>query len=394
MFDFAILGGGIVGLATAYQILQKDRSRKVVVIEKEKAVGLHQTGRNSGVIHTGIYYKPGSLKAQNCREGRLRLIRFCAEEGIPYEICGKIIVATEQRELASLQTIYDRGQANGVRCTIITAERIRELEPNCVGIKGIHVPDAGIVDYRLVAEKLKQKIQELGGTIILGSSFLGSSSLPKSVIVRHSKGEIEAGYLVNCCGLQSDQVAALCGKDPDSRIIPFRGEYFTLKPEACSLVKNLIYPVPQLEFPFLGVHFTRMIGGGVECGPNAVLAFSREGYTWRDFDLKETVSILSFPGFRALAKKFWRVGMHEIWRSLSKAAFTRALQRLVPAIREGDLITADAGVRAQAIMPNGALVDDFLLLPSDRMLHVLNAPSPAATSCLSIGSAIVDSCGV
>lgn len=389
MFDITIVGGGIVGLAAAYQLLLKNPKLKVLVIEKEKHVAAHQTGRNSGVIHTGIYYKPGSLKALNCREGRLQLIRFCAEEEIPYEICGKIIVATEQRELSSLQTIYDRGQANGVRCTMITADRVRELEPHCAGIKGIHVPDSGIVDYRIVAERLMIRFLERGGQVVLGSKFVGSSLMPKGLIVRHEQGEVESGFLINCCGLQSDQVAEACGHKPEGRIIPFRGEYFTLKPEATSLVNDLIYPVPQLEFPFLGVHFTRMIGGGVECGPNAVLAFAREGYHRTDIDLKELLSIVKYPGFRALAKRYWKVGLGEMWRSFSKSAFTRALQRLVPNIREEHLVPADAGIRAQAILPNGALVDDFMIVSADRTMHVLNAPSPAATSCLSIGAEIV-----
>jgi L-2-hydroxyglutarate oxidase len=389
MYDVTILGGGIVGLASAYQLSLKNPALKILVIEKESHVAMHQTGRNSGVIHTGIYYKPGSLKAQNCREGRLQLIRFCAEEEIPYEVCGKIIVATEQRELGSLQTIFERGQANGVRCNMIAADRIRELEPHCAGIKGIHVPDAGIVDYRVVAERLMIRFLERGGQIILGSKFIGSSLMPKGIIVRHEQGEVESAYLINCCGLHSDRVAANCGHEPEGRIIPFRGEYFTLKPEATRLVKDLIYPVPQLEFPFLGVHFTRMVGGGVECGPNAVLAFAREGYHRTDIDLKELLSIFKFSGFRSLAKRYWKVGLGEMWRSISKSAFTRALQRLVPDIREEHLVPADAGIRAQAILPNGSLVDDFMIVNSERTMHVLNAPSPAATSCLSIGAEIV-----
>ncbi len=388
--DVVVVGGGIVGLATAYQITRRAPDRKVVVLEKEAGLARHQTGRNSGVIHSGIYYKPGSLKATNCREGKLALEEFCATEGVAYELCGKVIVAVDAAEIPALDRIHERGLANGVECTRIGPERLRELEPHAAGVAALHVPGTGIVDYPGVCQRLAERIREHDGKIVLGARVTDLEHTPAGVSVATTAGEWLAGRVVNCAGLYSDRVTALGGTKPTARIVPFRGEYFALKPEARHLCKNLIYPVPDPSFPFLGVHFTRMVDGGVECGPNAVLALAREGYRKTDVNLADLADSLSYPGFLRLAAKHWRMGLSEIWRSFSKKAFVKALSRLLPEIRAEHLEPAPAGVRAQAVAADGGLVDDFLILDGDRILNVCNAPSPAATASLAIGLRIAD----
>jgi L-2-hydroxyglutarate oxidase len=381
----AILGGGIVGLATAWQITRRWPGRKVHVIEKEAAVGVHQTGHNSGVLHSGIYYRPGSLRALNCRTGKAAMERFCAEQGIPYEICGKVIVAVDESELPGLERIYERGRANGVRCQMIDRPRLKELEPYAAGVRAIHVPEAGIVNFRRVAEKLAELVQRRDGTLTTGARVVGIRREERLVTIRTAAGDFQADYVVNCTGLFSDRVARLSGAQPRARIVPFRGEYYELKPQVHHLCRNLIYPVPDPSFPFLGVHFTRMIDGGVECGPNAVLAFAREGYRKTDVNLRDLAETLSYGGFLRLAARHWRTGAGEMWRSLCKRAFVRALARLMPLIQEDDLVPARSGVRAQAVAPEGAILDDFVIEASGRIVNVLNAPSPAATSSLNIG---------
>ena len=388
--DVAIIGGGIVGLATAYQLLQQQPDARVLVLEKESTLAQHQTGRNSGVLHSGIYYKSGSLKAENCRQGKIAMEAFCDAEGIDYEICGKVIVATEPEELPALETIFERGQANGVRCEMIGPERLREIEPHARGGRAIHVPETGIVDYRVVAERLAERIRENGGEIWTDAEVLDLQNEGGTTTLVTAAGEVTARFVVNCAGLYSDRLARMSGRDPEVRIVPFRGEYFELTPEATTLCRGLIYPVPNPSFPFLGVHFTRMIGGGVECGPNAVLAFAREGYEKTDLDLRDLADTLSYPGFLKLAATYWRTGLGEMWRSYSKQAFVRALRKLVPDIRAEHLTPAPAGVRAQAVTPDGRLHDDFLIEEAGPFINVCNAPSPAATSALNIGRTIAD----
>ncbi|HLE57162.1 MAG TPA: L-2-hydroxyglutarate oxidase [Rhodothermia bacterium] len=388
--DVVIVGGGIVGLATAWHLTRRRPRIEVTLIEKEGELAFHQTGRNSGVLHSGIYYKPGSLKAENCRIGKRAMVEFCRSENIPFELCGKVIVATGERDLPALERIFERGKANEVACEVIGPERLRELEPHASGIRAIHVPEAGIVDYREVAQRLGVRIEEQGGVVKLNTALISSRPRHSSHVLVTSEGEIEAGFVINCAGLQSDRVARLLGQRPEARIVPFRGEYFELKPEVGHLCRNLIYPVPDPAFPFLGVHFTRVISGGVECGPNAVLAFAREGYRKTDVRFGDLIDSLLYPGFLRLAGRYWRTGFGEMWRSINKKAFVRALQRLVPEIRGEHLIPAPAGVRAQALSRDGSLVDDFLFIEGERVLSVCNAPSPAATSALNIGSLIVD----
>lgn len=389
-YDIVIAGGGIVGLATAYQLMCRDEGKSVCILEKEQELAMHQTGHNSGVLHTGIYYRPGSLKAINCREGKRAMQAFCTAEGIPFEICGKVIVAVDEAEVPRLQVIYERGEANGVRCELIDATRLAQLEPHARGVRAIHVPEAGIINYRAVCQRLADRLRERGAQIRVNCRVLRIESRPHSVRIQTSSAEIEARYLVNCTGLHSDRVTRLSGQTPPAKIVPFRGEYYALKPAAYALCRNLIYPVPDPNFPFLGVHFTRMIDGSVECGPNAVLACAREGYRKRDIHLPDLMESLTYPGFLRLARKYWRTGLGEIWRSISKRAFVRALQRLVPDIRAEHLQPAPAGVRAQAVTPDGAMVDDFLIQRHDRIVNVCNAPSPAATSSLNIGSMIAE----
>lgn len=388
--DVAIIGGGIVGLATAYQLLQRHPEKRVVVLEKESSVGAHQTGHNSGVLHSGIYYKPGSLKAQNCRVGKRAMEAFCEAEGIPYDVCGKVIVAVDDAEIPRLERILERGQANEVACEMIDRERLHELEPHAAGVQAIHVPEAGIVNYRRVGERLAEIIGERGSEVLCDARVVGFQKDGGHVVLQTKQGEVQARYAVNCCGLHSDRMSKMTGHQSDAKILPFRGEFYELKPESQHLCRNLIYPVPDPSFPFLGVHFTRMIDGGVECGPNAVLAFAREGYRKTDINIADLVETLTYSGFLRLAAKYWRVGAGEMWRSFSKAAFVKALQRLMPEIRSEDLTPARAGVRAQAISPAGDMVDDFVIQASDNVINVNNAPSPAATSSLNIGNIIVD----
>jgi len=388
--DVAIIGGGIVGLATAFRLTQEFPRARVAILEKESSLAAHQTGHNSGVLHSGIYYKPGSLKAINCREGKLAMERFCADEGVDYEICGKVIVAVDESEFAALENIYQRGQANGVRCELIDQDALRDLEPHASGLRAIHVPEAGIVNFRQVCERLAARVREAGGQIALGTRVLRVTSDEAETRIETTGDEVSARVVVNCAGLHCDRVASMTGQQLPAKIVPFRGEYYKLKPDAFHLCRNLIYPVPDPSFPFLGVHFTRMIDGTVECGPNAVLAFAREGYRRRDVNLRDLSESLTYPGFIRISLKYWRVGLGEMWRSISKRAFVRALQRLVPAIEAEQLHVAPAGVRAQAITRDGQMVDDFLIVASDRVINVGNAPSPAATSSLNIGRTIVD----
>lgn len=385
-----IIGGGILGLATAYRLTQQYPERRVVVLEKEAGLAHHQTGHNSGVLHSGIYYKPGSLKAQNCREGKKAMEIFCANEGIDYDICGKVIVAVHPDELPALQRIYERGQANGVRCALLDRDHLQEIEPYTAGIKAIHVPESGIVDYKQVCARFAQRVEEREGRILTNAQVTGMRRMGNEVVVHSLAGDFTADYVVNCAGLHSDRVVGMTGEKPAVKIVPFRGEYFEVKPQAHRLCRNLIYPVPDPNFPFLGVHFTRMIRGGVECGPNAVLAFAREGYHRTDVNFADLIETLTYSGFLKMAAKYWQTGLGEMWRSFSKAAFVKALQRLVPEVTQDDLEEAPAGIRAQAIAPDGALVDDFMFQESDRIVNVCNAPSPAATSSLNIGKTIVE----
>jgi (S)-2-hydroxyglutarate dehydrogenase len=388
-FDLAVVGGGIVGLATAYQFSRRFPGRRVVVLEKEVRVAEHQTGHNSGVLHSGIYYKPGTLKAATCRAGKKAMEAFCAAEGIAHEICGKVIVAVTDADLPALQRIYERGQANGINCALIDSSRLAELEPHAAGVKAIHVPEAGIVNYRQVCERLADRARE-SGEVVFNARVTTVKIHSDGVTAVTPLGDFTARHLVNCAGLHSDRVARLTGQTLAAKVIPFRGEYYALKPEAFKLCRNLIYPTPDPQFPFLGVHFTRMIDGSVECGPNAVLAFGREAYRFFALSPRDLLETLTYRGFRRMALKHWRMGLGEVWRSLSKQAFVRALQRLVPAIRAEHLEPAPAGVRAQMVAPDGGLVDDFLILESDRVVSVCNTPSPAATASLQIGEAIVD----
>ena len=389
-YDVAIVGGGIVGLATAYRLLEAHPDKRALVLEKEPQIAAHQTGRNSGVIHSGVYYKPGSLKAENCREGKRALIDFCERHGVAYEMCGKVIVAVEEEERPGLARIYERGQQNRVACEMIGRERLAELEPYTAGIEAIHVPEAGIVDYKGFCVRLAELLQEGGHEVRTRAEVRAMRSENGHVALETTSGDVRARHVVNCAGLYSDRVAQMSGQDPGVQVVPFRGEYYKLTPEAERFCRTLIYPVPDPAFPFLGVHFTKMVRGGVECGPNAVLAFAREGYTFGEVRLRELAETLSYPGFVRLAAKHWKTGLGEMWRSLSKRAFVRSLQRLIPAVQEEDLEKAPAGVRAQAITPDGDLVDDFLIKETDRVVNVCNAASPAATASLNVGRLIVD----
>lgn len=388
--DFAIIGGGILGLATAYRLTQRLGTRTVQVFEKEVAVGRHQSSCNSGVLHSGIYYAPGSLKATNCRAGRQSMEAFCREQEIAFDRCGKVIVAVDPREIPALQRIYERGLANGVQCARISPERLRELEPYAAGVDAVHVPETGIVNFSHVCQRLAELVQKAGGQVRTETQVVGIRREQNRFVLETSLGAFHARSIVNCAGLQSDRVVAMSGQKPSVRIVPFRGEYYELVPAAHHLCRNLIYPVPDPSFPFLGVHFTRMMEGGVECGPNAVLAWAREGYHKTAISVRDTWDAVANRGFLKLATRYWRVGLGEMVRSYSKRAFVRALQRLVPAIRQQDLVVGRSGVRAQAIAPDGALVDDFLIQQTGPLVHVVNAPSPAATSALNIADMIVD----
>jgi len=390
-YDVAIIGGGIVGAATALALFKSRPGLKLVILEAEDRLAAHQTGHNSGVIHSGLYYKPGSLKARNCVEGREAMYRFCDENGIPAERTGKVVVATLPAELPALEKLEQRGRENGLEgIRRLTPDQIREFEPHAAGIAGLFVPQTGIVDYRLVNNKFGELVQAGGGEILTGARVTAFQKSGGEFILATPRGEIAARSLINCAGLHSDQVARLCGIEPGMQIMPFRGEYYEIIPEKHYLVKNLIYPVPDVRFPFLGVHFTRMARGGVEAGPNAVIALKREGYSWGAFSLADVWQFLTYSGFWRMGLKYWRMGVGEIYRSLYKRAFVRALQRLVPDLRDEDLRRGGAGVRAQALGPDGALIDDFVIREADRQIHVLNAPSPAATASISIGEKIAE----
>jgi len=381
-----IVGGGIIGLATALNVIQSKKDVRLVLIEKEDSLAKHQTGNNSGVIHSGLYYKPGSLKAINCRKGYGQLIEFCRAENIRHDICGKIVVATTESELAKLDELYRRGLANGLQnLRILDQEQIREIEPYCAGMKALLVPEAGIVDYRQVAQAYANKLLNIGGEIILGETVERIQHNTGSVDVIGRSRTWTGDDVVVCAGLHVDRLAKQTLPELPIQIIPFRGEYYTLKTSAHYLVNHLIYPVPDPAFPFLGVHFTRMMRGGIECGPNAVFAWGREAYRKKDFNAKDVYEAVTWPGFRKLARKYWRSGMDEYYRSLSKSAFVRALQKLIPDIRDDHLESGGAGIRAQACDRNGNLLDDFDIRLDGRAIYVCNAPSPADTASLAIG---------
>jgi L-2-hydroxyglutarate oxidase len=386
--DVLIVGGGIVGLGTAMALAGR---ASVTVIEAEREIAQHQTGHNSGVIHSGLYYRPGSAKALNCAAGRELMVRFCAENGIPHERCGKLVVATSEAELPALGVLEQRGRANGLAgVTRLSPAEMRAIEPHVAGVAGLRVPETGIVNYRAVAEGFARKVREAGGQVLTGTRFSGGRTEAGGVVVESTGDLLRARLLINCAGLQSDRVARRCGVEPGVRIVPFRGEYYELKPSAAHLCRHLIYPVPDPLLPFLGVHFTRMIGGGVECGPNAVLAFKREGYSRRDVSARDVLELAGYRGFWRMSRRFWRAGAEEMYRSLSRRAFWKSLRPLIPELSFHDIVPAGAGVRAQAVAPDGALVDDFFIRRAERQIHVLNAPSPAATASIAIGRTIAD----
>jgi L-2-hydroxyglutarate oxidase len=388
-YNITIIGGGIVGLATALQLIKKNPALKIALLEKEDRVAKHQTGNNSGVIHSGIYYKPGSLKATNCIRGYHLLIDFCKEHQVPFELCGKIIVASDATEVPLLENIRKRGIENGLTdLKNLKQEELKEYEPHVTGVEGLFVPQTGIVDYRLVAEAYEKQLRQKGVEIFFNTKATAiQDKSGKQEVITPSKTFV-TDLVISCAGLYSDKVARMNVPDLNVKIVPFRGEYYKLKKEKEYLVRNLIYPVPDPNFPFLGVHFTRMAKGGVEAGPNAVLAFQREGYKKTDINLAELAETLMWPGFRKVASKYWRTGLSEMYRSFSKVAFTKALQKLVPEIQQNDLTEGGAGVRAQACDRTGGLVDDFLIYESSKAIHVCNAPSPAATSSLAIGETV------
>ena len=390
-FDIAIIGGGIIGLATALQLSRRFPSARCVVLEKETSLGQHQTGHNNCCIHTGIYYRTGSLKAQNCVRGARLLKEFCSQNGVAYEDCGKVIVATEESEVPALEELYRRGTANGVSgLQIIGPERLRKIEPHANGVKAIHSPETAIVDYNEVTDAYARLFQESGGDVRTDARVLSITSRPDGLTINTTRGSVSTRYLVNCAGLHADRIAAMTGVGTNVRLIPFRGEFYALKPRARSLVRNLIYPVPDPRFPFLGATFGRITSGIVRCGPNAMVAGSREGYSITTLDPSEVWSIVSQPAFWRMAARYWRTGFQEIYYSLSKAAFVRSMQKLVPEVKANDLERWGSGVRAQAILPNGSLVDDFVIEETRNAVHVINAPSPGATSSLSIGLHVTD----
>jgi L-2-hydroxyglutarate oxidase len=393
-YDIAVIGGGIVGLSFAMQVGERFPRLRVLVLEKEAGVARHQTGHNSGVIHSGVYYKSGSLKARLCVAGAREMVEFCSRHGIPHEVCGKLIVASNSEEAAQLDELLARGVANGLDgLRLLGREAMLEIEPHVGGVRALHVPSTGITDYAAVTAKYAEIAAGLGAEVKTGAGVVGFDTSGKvagnGVLVRTRAGDFSARYVVNCAGLYSDRVARLAGDDPGMILVPFRGEYYDLAAARQSLVRGLIYPVPDPRYPFLGVHFTRRIQGNVDAGPNAVLAFRREGYRWRDFDLGETMEVFLDSGFRAMARQHWRNGLGEFRRSLRKREFVRSCQRLVPAVRMEDMTPGGSGVRAQAVAPDGVLVDDFRFVARERFLHVLNVPSPAATASLPIGREIL-----
>ena len=386
-----IIGGGVVGLGVALEITRRFPHLRLLLLEKEDRVARHQSGHNSGVIHSGVYYKPGSMKARLCVSGAAAMIEFCREHEVAHEVCGKVIVATDTDELPRLEELHRRGEANGlVGLRMIGPEELREIEPHSTGMKALVVPSTGITDYAKVSEKYADLISARGGTVLTSAAATGIRRGTSEIVVETSRGAFSTTALINCAGLHSDRVSRMAGDEPGVMIVPFRGEYYDLVPERAGLVRALIYPVPDPRFPFLGVHFTRRITGKVDAGPNAVFALAREGYRHRDISLRDLISSLAFPGFWRMARRNWRNGFDEFRRSLSKPLFVRALQRLLPEVSEKDLVPGGSGVRAQALKPDGTLVDDFQFLPSGKVLHVLNVPSPAATASLAIGKTIVD----
>lgn len=388
-YDIAIIGGGIVGLASAWKILERQPGLKLVIVEKESKVATHQTDRNSGVIHSGIYYKPGSAKAVNCVKGAAMLKDFCREQNIPFELCGKVIVANLEHELPVLEGIYQRGLLNGLSdLKVIDAKETKELEPHCAAIRSIWVPQAGIIDYRVVAERLAQLIILHGGSVLTGFKVEKITEQSDGITILSDHDEIKSGMVIGCAGLYADHLVKMAGLEPPHQIVPFRGEFYSLTRGAEKLVHGLIYPVPDINFPFLGVHLTKRIMGGVEAGPNAVLAFRREGYRHMDIHGGELLEALRYKGFQRLAIRHWRKGMDEMARSFSARAFVKSLQKLVPELRLQDIKRSRTGVRAQALDHNGNMIDDYVVLQQERMIHICNAPSPAATSCLSIGEFI------
>jgi (S)-2-hydroxyglutarate dehydrogenase len=389
--DLLIVGAGIVGLATALEATRRFPGMRVLAVDKEDHVAAHQTGHNSGVIHSGLYYKTGSLKARNCVAGAASMKRFCQEQGVPFEECGKLVVATTPEEVPRLEQLHQRGIANGVPgLRMMEPAQFREIEPHCSGLRALHVPTTGIVDYTAVAQKYAELIAQAGGEIVLGAKVNGLRDDEQANIVQTEAGDFRAKHVINCAGLYSDAVARMAGVHTELEIVPFRGEYYEIKPERRHLVKALIYPVPDPRFPFLGVHFTRRVNGSVEAGPNALLAFRREGYTGAGVHLSEAAETLGFPGFWKMARKYWRMGLAEQYRSWVKAAFVKSLQKMVPELQGSDLAPGGSGVRAQAVDKNGNLLDDFHFIHSGRMIHVCNVPSPAATASLEIGREIVD----
>ena len=386
-----IIGGGVVGLGVALEITRRFPHLRLLLLEKEDRVARHQSGHNSGVIHSGVYYKPGSMKARLCVSGAAAMIEFCREHEVAHEVCGKVIVAIDTDELPRLEEMHRRGEANGlVGLRMIGPEELREIEPHSTGMKALVVPSTGITDYAKVSEKYADLISAGGGRVLTSAAATGIRRGTSEIVVETSRGAFSTTALINCAGLQSDRVSRMAGDEPGVMIVPFRGEYYDLVPERAGLVRALIYPVPDPRFPFLGVHFTRRITGKVDAGPNAVFALAREGYRHRDISLRDLISSLAFPGFWRMARRNWRNGFDEFRRSLSKPLFVRALQRLLPEVSEKDLVPGGSGVRAQALKPDGTLVDDFQFLPSGKVLHVLNVPSPAATASLAIGKTIVD----
>jgi L-2-hydroxyglutarate oxidase LhgO len=390
-FDVIIVGGGVVGLSAALEITRRFPRQRLLVLEKEDRVARHQSGHNSGVIHSGVYYKPGSLKAKLCVAGAAAMVEFCREHGVPYNVCGKVIVATGEEELPRLEELRKRGEANGLTgLRVIGPEELREIEPHAAGLRALVIPSTGTTDYARVCEKYAELVAANGGMLLTSAAAKSIRRSPQEIVVETQKGAFSSAALINCAGLFSDRIARTAGDDPRVMIMPFRGEYYDLIPERASLVRALIYPVPDPRFPFLGVHFTRRISGKVDAGPNAVLALAREGYRHTNINLHDLASSVTFPGFWQMARRHWRNALGEWHRSLSKGAFVRALQRLLPEISENDLVPGGSGVRAQAVKPDGTLVDDFQFVSSGRVLHVLNVPSPAATASLMIGKAIVD----
>jgi (S)-2-hydroxyglutarate dehydrogenase len=390
-YDVLIIGAGIVGLGVALEITRRFPRQRLLVLEKEGRIARHQSGHNSGVIHSGVYYKPGSLKARLCVRGAAAMVEFCHEHGIPHNVCGKVIVATRREELSGLAELKKRGEANGLTgLRVINSEQLREIEPHATGLQALAVPSTGTTDYALVCQKYAELIAANGGTVLTSAGARGIIRQTSEIVVETARGAFSTNFLINCAGLHSDRISRMAGDDPGVMIVPFRGEYYDLIPERAPLVRSLIYPVPDPRYPFLGVHFTRRVTGKVDAGPNAVLALAREGYRHSDINARDIASLFSFPGFWRMACQHWRNALSEWHRSVSKAAFVQALQRLLPEVNNNDLVPGASGVRAQALKSDGALVDDFQFVPSGKVLHVINVPSPAATASLMIGKAIVD----